>query len=122
MARAALAATALLASGASAEAPAALDAECARVAKVYPLLMLAVMAEGPMNCGTHTGEEIDCDAGETPEQAAARAARLERRQLQEEAYKKADEACTAWRANKRSEPLIDAVFQAVAEARKTDKG
>ena len=89
----------LLAQGDSGEADrlAQLDRACSRVQQVYPLLMLAAMAEGGMNCGDpDSGEFIDCDANDTPDQRERQAKRLEIRQTQEAAFKQASEACDAW--------------------------
>ena len=78
----------------------ALDRGCAEVQKTYPLLMLAVMAEGPMNCGTHTGDYVDCDAGDSPEQAATRAKRLMVRKRQEAVFQRASAACELYVAHR----------------------
>ena len=101
-----------------------LIAECARVTEVYPLLMLAAMAEWPMDCGLSDdgSDPVDCAAGETPEQKAAHARRFEIRTWQEAGYKAADDACTAWRADKGSQALREAAAAAVAEARRRDHG
>jgi hypothetical protein len=80
-----------------------LDRGCALVQRAYPLLMLAAMAEGPMDCGTHTGESVDCDAGDTPDEAARQARRLEIRTRQEAVFKRASEACDLYTANRRLE-------------------
>jgi hypothetical protein len=119
----ALAAVSWSAAAAGSEASARLERECARVTEVYPLLMLAAMAEGPLDCGDpDSGVEVDCAAGETPEQRAAHAHRHAVRQYQEAAYKIADEACDAWRANRAAVPLQEAAARAIAGARATDNG
>lgn len=111
------------AAAAAAEDPARLERECARVTHIYPLLMLAAMAEGPMDCGDpDSGVEVDCAANETPAERAAHARRYAIRQYQEAAYKTADEACGAWRANRDAVPLQDAAAHAIAAARATDNG
>jgi hypothetical protein len=95
-----------------------LKAECERVFKVYPTLMLAVMLEGPMNCGEPgTDEIVDCDVNETPAEKLAHARRLEVRKHQEAAYEKADKACTGWIGNKRSNSLRAIAEAAILEAR-----
>jgi hypothetical protein len=115
-----------LASGSSPAAakPRGLDAECARVTKVYPLLMLASMMEGPVNCGQSDdgSDYVDCAEGETPQERAAHARRFEVRTWQEAGYKAADAACTAWEADKGSEALRQAAEAAIAEARRRDNG
>jgi hypothetical protein len=78
-----------------------LDRGCEQVQKAYPLLMLAAMGEGPMNCATHTGDYVDCDAGDTPEEAAKQAKRLEIRQRQEAVFKRASEACDLYTAHRK---------------------
>jgi hypothetical protein len=115
----------LLVSSAAASKPARrLQAECDRVTKVYPLLMLARMGEGPMDCGTSDdgSDYVDCAAGETAEEKAAHARRFAVRKIQEAAYGKADDACTAWRADRASAALREAAVAAIAEARATDRG
>jgi uncharacterized protein (DUF2126 family) len=95
----------LLAQGDSGEADrlAQLDRACSLVQRAYPMLMLAAMAEGGMNCGDpDSGEFIDCDADDTPEQRARQAQRLEIRQNQEAAFKQASDACDAWAQDRRS--------------------
>jgi len=94
-----------------------LDRGCALVQKAYPLLMLAVMAEGPMDCGTHTGEYVDCDANDTPEEAARQAKRLEIRKRQEAAFKVASEACDLYSANRKLESAQRAAAAGLALAR-----
>jgi len=99
-----------------------LRAECARVAKVYPILMIAAMAEGPVDCGDpESGESVDCAAGETPEQKKAHALRWELRKYQEAGYKAADAACDDWRAYPKSDDMRAIVASAIAEARSRDK-
>ncbi len=96
-----------------------LDRACALVQKAYPMLMLAVMAEGPMECGDPMqGESIDCDANDTPEQGARQAKRLEIRVRQEAVFKRASDACDAWAADRRSQTLQEAALRAYAEAQK----
>jgi hypothetical protein len=95
-----------------------LDRGCALVQEAYPLLMLAAMAEGPMDCGAHTGEPVDCDAGDSPEEAAKQAKRLEIRQRQEAVFKVASEACDLYSANRKLESAQRAAAMAIAAARK----
>lgn len=104
--------------------PRGLEAECRRVHQVYPLLMLTVMAEGPMDCGTSDdgSDYVDCHANETAEEKAARLRRLAIREHQEAVYKIADEACVAWEADKGSAPLRDALIAAIGAARNADRG
>jgi hypothetical protein len=83
---------------------------CALVQKAYPLLMLAVMAEGPMSCGTHTGDDVDCDANDTPAQAAKQAERLEIRKRQEAVFQRASQACDLYA----SHPKLTSAQQAAA--------
>lgn len=115
------AAVSLLALLALAAAPAdalkELDRGCAQVRKAYPVLMLAAMAEAPMNCGTHTGDYVDCDANDTPEQAAKQAKRLEIRQRQEAVFARADEACDLYSANRKLESAQKAAAAGLALAR-----
>src|SRR5688572_19609409 len=101
-----------------------LRAECNRVVEVTPLLMLSVMAEGPMNCSdSHDGSEfIDCDPDATPAEKAAQARRVAVRQYQEAAYQKAYDACDAWQADRKSPALREAAAAAIAGARATDRG
>jgi hypothetical protein len=97
--------------------------ECARVFEVYPLLMLTVMAEGPMNCGEPgTDEVIDCDADLPAAEKEAKAKRLKVRMHQEAMYQKADAACTAYVADKKSSMKKEIAVQAINEARKVDSG
>jgi hypothetical protein len=110
----------LLAQPASAatEPLAPLDQACALVQRAYPMLMLAAMAEGPVNCGDpDSGEFIDCDAGDTPEQRARQGRRLEIRQHQEAVFKDASEACDAWGEDRRSLDRQQAVIDAWRAAR-----
>jgi hypothetical protein len=109
---------------AAAEKPRSLDAECARAHKVYPVLIMAAMMEGPMDCGMSDdgSDHVDCAAGETPEQKAAHARRFETRTLQKNAYEKADGACTAYERDKASPASREAAATAIAEARATDHG
>jgi hypothetical protein len=99
-----------------------LQAECKRVHMVYPRLMLATMAEGPMNCGTSDdgGDEVDCAVGETPDQKVAHARRYAIRQHQEMAYKAASAACVAWDKDPASHELVATATQAIAAARIAD--
>ena len=100
----------------------ALHAECARVAKVHPLLIIAVMAEGPVDCGDpESGVPVDCAADETPEQKKAHALRWELRKYQEAGYKAADAACRDWRAYPKSDDMRAIAASAIAEARARDK-
>ncbi|HEX8379148.1 MAG TPA: hypothetical protein VF619_01210 [Allosphingosinicella sp.] len=94
-----------------------LDRGCETVQKAYPLLMLTVMGEGPMDCGTHTGEYVDCDAGDSPEEAAKQAKRLEIRKRQEAAFKVASEACDLYTANRKLESAQRAAAAGLALAR-----
>lgn len=100
-----------------------LKKECARVSSVYPLLMLAVMAEGPMNCGNwEIDEVIDCDAELPASEKEVKAKRLKVRINQELVYQRADAACSAYNADKISPTKIEAAVQAISEARKADAG
>ncbi|MEA1014756.1 hypothetical protein [Sphingosinicella sp. LY1275] len=94
-----------------------LDRGCAEVRKAYPLLMLAAMAEGPMNCGTHTGDYVDCDASDTAEEAAKQAKRLEIRKRQEAVFERASEACDLYAANRKLESAQRAAAAGLALAR-----
>ena len=94
-----------------------LDRGCATVQKAYPLLMLTVMGEGPMNCGTHTGEYVDCDAQDTPEEAAKQAKRLEIRKRQEAVFSRASEACELYSANRKLDAAQRAAATGLALAR-----
>lgn len=94
-----------------------LDRGCETVRKAYPLLILTVMGEGPMDCGTHTGEYVDCDANDTPEEAAKQAKRLEIRKRQEAAFKVASEACDLYSANRKLESAQRAATAGLALAR-----
>ncbi len=95
-----------------------LDRGCEVVREAYPMLMLAAMAEGPMDCGTHTGESVDCYAGETPDEAARRAKRLEVRTRQEAAFKHANDACALYTANRRLESAQEAAAAGLELARR----
>ena len=88
--------------------PRLLKRGCAQVKRAYPLLMLTVMLEEPVNCGTHTGEDVDCDANDTPEEAAKQAKRLEIRKRQESVFKQANEACDLYAAH----PEVESVRRA----------
>jgi hypothetical protein len=95
-----------------------LDQACTLVQRAYPVLMLAAMAEGTVNCGDpDSGEFIDCDAGDTPEQRARQARRLEIRQGQEAVFKEASEACDAWGEDRRSLDRQEAVIRTYRAAR-----
>lgn len=94
-----------------------LDRGCEVVQKAYPLLMLAVMGEGPMDCGTPDGPPVDCDANDTPEEAAKQAKRLEIRKRQEAAFKLASEACNLYSANRKLESAQQAAASGLALAR-----
>ena len=93
-----------------------LDRGCELVQKAYPLLMLAAMAEGPMDCGTPE-EPVDCDANDTPEEAAKQAKRLEIRERQEKVFKTASEACDLYSANRKLESAQRAAAAGLALAR-----
>lgn len=98
-----------------------LASECKRVHAVYPNLMLASMLEGEVNCGDpDSGEFVSCNAGETPEEKAARERRLAIRLHQEAGYKVASAACDAWEADKRNTARTDTLTRAIADARATD--
>ena len=119
-ATAALLALLLLGESASAASGriAQLERACAMVQRAYPMLMLAVMAEGPVDCrGHHDAEPVPCDANDTPEQRARQARRLEIRQRQEAAFKPASEACFAWEADRRSAALQAEVVRTFNAAR-----
>ena len=109
----------LLAQGAAEGDPLApLDQACSRVQRAYPLLMLASMAEGTVDCGEpDSGEFVDCDADDTPEQRARQARRLEIRLNQEAAFKHASEACDAWSRDRQSLDLQQSVIRAYRAAR-----
>lgn len=94
-----------------------LDLGCAQVQQAYPALMLVVMAEGPTNCGTHTGEYVDCDADDTPEEAAKQARRLEIRKRQEAVFERASVACDLYTANRKLESAQRAATIGLALAR-----
>ena len=119
-AMASAAALLLLAQGDPAEADrlAQLDRACSLVHRAYPLLMLAVMAEGVVNCSgdPDSGEFVDCDANDTPGQRVRQAQRLEIRQNQEAVFKQASEACDAWAEDRRSLDLQLAVARAYRAA------
>lgn len=121
-----ISAIALLALAAAAPADKAalkrLDQGCAQVQKAYPLLMLAAMAEGPMDCGAHTGDYVDCDAGDTPEEAAKQAKRLAIRTRQEAVFKGASEACDLYSANRRLESAQRAAAAGLALAAEIGTG
>lgn len=88
--------------------PRRLKRGCAQVKKAYPLLMLTVMLDGPVNCGMHTGEDVDCEANDTPEEAVKQAKRLEIRSRQEAVFKQASEACYLYAAH----PGVESVRRA----------
>jgi hypothetical protein len=94
-----------------------LDRGCEIVQQAYPALMLAVMAEGPMDCGTPE-EPADCDAHDTPEEAAKQARRLEIRKRQEKVFKLASEACDLYSANRKLESAQEAAAAGLALARR----
>lgn len=97
-------------------------AECARIYRVYPTLMLATMLEGDVDCAPPGSDTfISCNEGETPEERAARERRLAVRQHQEAGYKAADEACRLWEKDKRDAARTEAVQTAIANARTTDQ-
>ena len=103
---------------APADRVARLDRACELVQRAYPLLMLAAMAEGPMDCGDpHGGVSVDCDANDTPEERARQARRLEIRQRQEAVFKEASEACDAWIADRDSAARQEAVARTFRAAR-----
>jgi hypothetical protein len=90
---------------------------CAQVQRAYPLLMLAVMAEGSMNCGTHTGDDVDCEANDTPEQAARQAKRLKLRKRQEAIFQRASDACDLYAAHPQLESARQAAVAGLTLAR-----
>ena len=106
-----------LAAPAKGESLKRLDRGCAVVQKAYPLLMLAVMGEGKMDCGAHTGEYVDCDAGDSPEEAAKQAKRLEIRKRQEAVFEQASRACDLYSANRKLESAQRAAAAGLALAR-----
>jgi hypothetical protein len=93
-----------------------LDRGCELVQRAYPALMLAVMAEGPMDCGTPE-EPVDCDADDTPDEAAKQAKRLEIRKRQEKVFKVASEACDLYSDHRKLESAQRAAAAALALAR-----
>lgn len=104
--------------------PKSLLEECQRIEEVYPLLMMAVMLEGPMICGDPNSgdEEIRCDEYDTAEEKAQRAHRLEVRKMQESAAKNADIACDLYEQDVANLSLEKAARDAVAASRSTDDG
>ncbi|HEY0013716.1 MAG TPA: hypothetical protein VGB79_12795 [Allosphingosinicella sp.] len=104
--------------GAASGRIAQLERACEMVQRAYPMLMLAAMAEGRMDCGDpDSGVSVDCDADDTPEERTRQARRLQIRQQQEAAFKPASEACFAWDANRRSPALQDEVVRTFRAAR-----
>ena len=103
---------------------ATLDAECQRISEIYPLLMMAVMLEGPMDCGIpHVDTEpVPCDQWDTEEEKAARAHRLQVRKMQEAAAKEASDACDVYEENKNDETAIQNAIESVKRSRATDNG
>jgi hypothetical protein len=99
-----------------------LDRGCEIVQQAYPALMLAVMAEGPMDCGTHDGPPVDCDAGDTPEEAAKQAKRLEIRKRQEKVFKVASEACDLYSGHRKLKSAQEAAAAGLALARQVGTG
>ncbi|MEA3051784.1 MAG: hypothetical protein QOG72_687 [Sphingomonadales bacterium] len=93
-----------------------LDRGCEIVQQAYPALMLAVMAEGPMDCGT-PDRPVDCDAKDTPEEAAKQAKRLEIRKRQEKVFKLASEACDLYSAHRKLQSAQQAAAAGLALSR-----
>lgn len=115
-----MAALLALAQGASdgADRIARLQGGCDLIQQAYPLLILAVMGEGPLDCGEpDSGVVVDCNANDTPEQRARRAQRFEIRQRQEAVFKQASDACNAWAADRQAPALQDAVVRTFRAAR-----
>ena len=111
-----LVAAALAAAPASGGELKRLDAGCAQVQKAYPLLMMAAMAEGPMDCGTPDTGPVDCDAGDSPENAARQAKRLEIRKRQERVFETASTACDLYAKHRKDKPVQEATAMALALA------
>jgi hypothetical protein len=99
-----------------------LDRGCEIVQQAYPALMLAVMAEGPMDCGTPDGPPVDCDANDTPEEAAKQAKRLEIRKRQEKVFKLASEACDLYSSHRKLVSAQEAAAAGLALARQVGTG
>jgi cold shock CspA family protein len=111
----AMAATGLAGSASASMSGHALGAGCARAEGLHRQLRLAAEAEAA-RCG---GGALGCVGGDTPEERAAHAQRLELRQHRLAAYGRASEACAAWRADETSEALRAAAGRAVVEALRT---
>ena len=91
-----------------------LAAECERIYEVTPMLMLATMLEGPMECGdVASGESVPCDEFDTEEEKQARAQRLQVRKVQEAAARDADAACRSYEENPRDDVLRRRAEEAV---------
>ncbi|MDJ0748021.1 MAG: hypothetical protein QNJ11_00990 [Woeseiaceae bacterium] len=104
--------------------PQNLDEECLRIYQVLPMLMLAVMMEGPMDCGhpEYDTEPVPCDQFDSEEEKEARAHRLQVRKMQESAAREADSACRAYEEDREDEILRLRAEEAIARARDTDSG
>lgn len=104
--------------------PQNLEAECVRIAEVLPMLMLAVMLEGPMDCGDpeYDSEPVPCDQFDTEAEKQERARRLQIRKMQEEAAREASDACDAYEEDRDDAHLRARARQAIARARETGNG
>ncbi|MET1111834.1 MAG: hypothetical protein ABWX67_09955 [Allosphingosinicella sp.] len=109
------------ASAAPAERLKRLDIACRNVQGAYPLMMLITMATGPMDCGTSDdgSDYVDCDAGLSAEEKAAKAKKLEVATRQEAAMKLASEACDLYVQNRKSASAQAAVERSLALVRET---
>ncbi|MEL7022785.1 MAG: hypothetical protein AAGL69_03495 [Pseudomonadota bacterium] len=99
-----------------------LQAECERIYQVTPMLTLATMLEGPMECGdVASGESVPCDEFDTEEEKQARAQRLQVRKVQEAAARDADAACRAYEENPRDDALRRLAEEAVLRERGAER-
>lgn len=98
-----------------------LDIACRNVQGAYPTMMLITMATGPMNCGASDdgSDYVDCDAGLSAEEKAAKAKKLETATRQEAAMKLASKACDLYVRHRKLASAQAAVEQSLALVRRT---
>lgn len=90
-----------------------LDAECARIDEVVPIMTLRNMAAGPMLCDDGFGQPIECEIEETPEEIAQREKTMAAYESQLAEYKAAQKACEVYRSDKEKHDRQDAALKAL---------
>ena len=95
------------------ELMASLDAECARIDEVIPIMMLRNMAAGPMACDDGFGQPIECEFEESPEEIAEREKTMAVYERQLEEYQAAQKVCEEYREDAERNDRQEAAMKAL---------